>query len=69
MEGMIGRRMREMQQLYRIRSGAEMSSERWAKGVILKLLETTHGQWLYRNVQLHDSVAGTLAMACKEELM
>ena len=69
MEGMIGRRMREIQRLYQIGSGAEMSSERWAKGVILKFLETTHGQWLYRNVQIHDSVAGTLATASKEELM
>ena len=59
MEGMIGRRMREIQWLYRICSGAEMSSD----------LETTHGQWLYRNVQIHDSVAGMLAMARKEELM
>ena len=46
-----------------------MSLERWAKGVILKLLETTHGQWLYRNVQIHDSVAGTMATVNKEELM
>ena len=68
-EGMIGRRMREIQWMYRICSGAEMSLERWVKGVILKLLETTHGQWLYRNVQIHDSVAGTLATASKEELM
>ena len=43
MERMIGRRIREIQRLYWIRSGAEMSLERWAKGVILKLLETTHG--------------------------
>ena len=35
----------------------------------MKLPETTHGQWLYRNVQIHDSVAGTLATASKEELM
>ncbi len=69
MEGMKGKRMREIQWVYWIRSGAEMSSERWAKGVILKLLEPTHGQWLYRNVQIHDLVAGTLATARKEELM
>jgi len=69
MEGMIGRRMREIQRLYRLRSGEGMASERWARGVVLKLLETTHGQWLYRNVQIHDAVAGTLATVRKEALM
>jgi hypothetical protein len=69
MEGMISRRMREKQRLYRIQSGAGVSSERWAQGVILKLLETMHGQWLYRNVQIHDAVAGTLATVRKEALM
>ncbi len=38
------------------------------KGLILKLLEATHGQWLYRNVQIHDSVAGTQATCRKEEI-
>ena len=32
------------------------------------LLEVTHGQWLYRNVQVHDRIAGTLATQRKEEL-
>jgi hypothetical protein len=27
-----------------------------------------HGQWLYRNVQIHDTVAGTLATLRKEEI-
>jgi hypothetical protein len=69
MEGMIGKRMREIQQLYRIRSGAGMSLEWWAQGVILYLLETMHGQWLYRNVQIHDTVTGMLATIHKEALM
>ncbi len=28
----------------------------------------THGQWLYRNIQVHDKVSGTLAMLRKEEI-
>ena len=46
-----------------------MTPERWAKGLIVKLLEVTHGQWLYRNVQIHDSVAGTQATLRKEEIL
>jgi hypothetical protein len=36
--------------------------------LITKLLEVTHGQWLYCNVQVHDKVAGTLVMLRKEEI-
>ena len=31
-------------------------------------MEITHGQWLYRNVQVHDSQSGVLATLRKEEL-
>jgi hypothetical protein len=40
----------------------------WAKGLVIKLLETTHGQWLYRNVHVHDAISGALATSKKEEL-
>ncbi len=45
-----------------------MIPKRWAKGVVLKLLEATHGQWIYRNVQIHHSVAGTQVTLQKEEI-
>ena len=34
----------------------------------MKLLEITHGQWLYRNVQVNDAVSGLKAVERKEEL-
>ena len=42
--------------------------KRWAKDVVLKLLEATHGQWIYRNVQIRNSVAGTEVTLWKEEI-
>jgi hypothetical protein len=45
-----------------------MTIERWSTGLITKLLEVTHGQWLYRNVQVHDTVSGELASLRKEEI-
>jgi hypothetical protein len=36
--------------------------------LITKLLKVTHGQWLYRNIQVHDKVARTLATLRKEEI-
>ena len=38
-------------------------------GLVTKLLlEVTHGQWLYRNIQVHDKISGTLVTLRKEEL-
>ena len=40
----------------------------WAKSLVMKLLEITHGQWLYGNVQVHDAVSRLKAVERKEEL-
>ena len=34
----------------------------------MKPMKSTHGQWLYRNVQVHDAVSGLKAVERKEEL-
>ncbi len=38
------------------------------QGLILKLLESTHGQWIYRNIQIHDTVAGMHATLRNESI-
>jgi hypothetical protein len=66
MEGMISKRMQEIQRTYHICKGTWVLPERWAQGLILKLLEATHGQWIYRNIQIHDTVVGMQATLRKE---
>jgi hypothetical protein len=66
MEGMISKRMQEIQQTYHICEGTRVSPERWAQGLILRLLKATHGQWMYRNIHIHDMVAETQATLRKE---
>ncbi len=68
MEGMISKSMRGIQRLYHDRHGTHITPDRWAQGLILKLLEATHGQWIYRNIQIHDWVAGTKATLWKDKL-
>ena len=34
----------------------------------MQLLEVVHGQWLYRNMHVHDSTARMEATARKEEI-
>ena len=50
-------------------NGPRISLEKWCSELITRLLEITHGQWLYRNYVVHDLVSGTIAMAKKEELL
>ena len=37
-------------------------------GLITKLMEVAHGQWLYRNVHVHNSISGTTSTPCKEDI-
>ncbi len=69
MEGMVSKEMRTIQYEYYHGQGSRLSSTRWAKGLILKLLETTHRQWIYLNVQIHDKVSGTQATLRKESIL
>jgi hypothetical protein len=34
-----------------------------------KLMECTHGQWLYRNIMVHDTWNGTINRLRKEDLL
>ncbi len=68
MEGMVCRGMRNIQEMYTQVEGSNITSVQWAQCLIIKLLEATHGQWLYRCVQVHDRVSGTRATARKEEI-
>ena len=40
----------------------------WAKSLIVSLIKITHCQWLYQNVQVHDTVTGLHKTLRKEEL-
>jgi hypothetical protein len=68
MEGMVTMDLREIQTTYSAIEGSNVSHDQWTIGVIIKLPETTHGQWLYRCVQVHDRAQGTQATLQKEEL-
>ena len=68
MEGMICRGLQGLQEIYTTVSVSNITEEQWATGVIIKLLKTTHGQWLYRCVQVHDRFSGIQATQQKEKL-
>ena len=60
MEGMICKSIQDIQSIHATVSGSSISIKSWTSGLIIKLLEITHRQWLYRYIQVHDSTSGTL---------
>ena len=68
MEGMLLRELVELQKYALVETEARLTIDKWAKELVIWLLEITHGQWLYRNVMVHDRIAGDLVTKCKEEI-
>ena len=68
MEGMISIEMRSLQETHSMLRGCNTSASLWGPGLVTRLLEITHGQWLYRCVQIHDKTQGTLITNRKENL-
>ena len=68
MEGMISKEMLVIQERHLTLIGSTWNISAWEKGLVVKLLETTHSQWLYRNVHLHDAITGTHAVCRKEAI-
>ena len=68
MEGMISKEIALIQRQFMATSGSKLSIKTWCRGLVTKLLEVTHGQWLYRNVVVHDKITGDVVTRRKEEI-
>jgi hypothetical protein len=69
MEGMVASKIKGIQKNYWTSIGWQGGIEKWMHTLITKLLECMHGQWLYRNVMVHDKLCGSLAARWKEQLL
>ena len=68
MEGMISRETLAIQGDFVKMEACSLSLGVWVRGLVVKLLEVTHGQWLSCNVQVHNTASGIHATARKEEI-
>jgi len=68
LEGMISKEILPIQGGLRQHGACKLTLEAWATGLMVKLLEVTHGQWLYGNVHVHPTTVGMAATARKEEI-
>jgi hypothetical protein len=69
LEGMISKEITVIQRQFYALSGSHLSLEKWSSGLITRLMEITHRQWLYRNYIVHDLVSGIIVTARKENLL
>ena len=68
MKGMISKEILPLQEDHITLGHGKLTLDQWAQGLVIKLLEVTHGQWLYRNIHVHDATAGVAATARKEKI-
>jgi hypothetical protein len=52
MERVVCKEIRAIQRTHSSVTGLQCNTERWGRELVTRLLEVTHGQWLYRNVQV-----------------
>ena len=68
MEGMLSKELVELQKYALVEAEPRLTVDKWAKELVIRLMEITHGQWIYRNVLVHDRTSGDLASKRKEEI-
>ena len=68
MEGMVSIEIIGIQSDFIDFGRCYLSLDIWDKGLVMKLLEITHAQWLYKNVQAHAAVSELKAVERKEKL-
>lgn len=69
MEGMVARQATAIQRNFLRFAGLRGGAGKWTRTLMIKLMECTHGQWLYRNVIVHDRWCGTVNALRKELLL
>ena len=60
MEGMLSIKLRDLDPYDILDPSSKISIPQWRHNLITKLLEATHGQWIYRNLTMHDNISGML---------
>ncbi len=68
MEGMLSWCLVGLQANHHALTGEGLQLLSRASQLVIRLLEVTHGQWIYRNIQVHDEAQGMLHTQEKEQL-
>ncbi len=66
MEGIVAKHILLVQDEYHALLGEGQITRKWASQLVCPLLEVVYGQWVYRNIQVHDDSKGLIWMSKKE---
>ena len=69
MEGMLSKELLYLDPIDVIGPNCKLSHTAWYHTLTRKLLEATHGVWIYRNITMHDKVSGLIVTKRKEQLI
>jgi hypothetical protein len=69
LEGMVAKELYELAEIEEFQDGWRSTADKWVRQLIQKLMEITHGLWIYRNLTIHDSAKGVLAVQRREKLI
>ena len=68
-EGKMAENFREIQKRYLSQEDTQLTADSWMKGLVSKLLEMTHAQWIFRCISKHHRTKGSLVMKANEDLL
>jgi len=69
MEGMLSKEFLLLEREEVLEPHCKLSQLAWTRSLVRKLLEATHGIWIYRNLAMHHNTSGLLATQEKEQLI
>ena len=68
-EGKLAKNFRAIQRGYLIQEDTQLTVDSWLKGLVTKLLEMTHAQWIFRCISKHHRTKGSLVLKANEDLL
>ncbi len=69
MEGMLPKTFLHLPTEHLMSITCKLSTHQWVRELSTRLMEATHGQWIYRNLVMHDRIAGFIITQDKETIM
>ena len=65
----MAKNVREIQERFLSQEDTQLTADSWVKGLVTKLLEMTHAQWIFRCISKHHRTKGSLVMKANEDLL
>ena len=69
LHGRIPVSLRIFQQDYCASMNSRMNGQDWARSFVTKLVDISHGQWMYRNFSLHSKTKGHLKLSRQADVL